>query len=358
MKGSRPWHDIHDEFKLNGIHFAFDELDEIGYSLIKEGEDFEKAIGDFLLDWISDSDTVSIKTSGSTGAPKSILLHKAHMVNSALATGTYFSLSPGDKALLCLPFSSIAGKMMLVRAMILGLSLDYVRPSSQPLLGIPKSYDFVAMVPLQVEKSLEQLTKIKTLIIGGAPVPLRLKKQMKEVSTQVFETYGMTETITHIAVMPLNGKNAEAFTILPDIKISKDERDCLVIEAPKITNSVVVTNDIVELISEKEFNWIGRYDSVINSGGIKLYPEQIEKKLSESIRNRFFVYGIPDNQLGQKLVLLIEGKNLDEPDVKKKIKSLTTLSKYEVPKEVFGIAKFEETDSGKILRKETARKIM
>nr|WP_299345821.1 AMP-binding protein [Allomuricauda sp.] len=357
MRESPVWRNIHKEFRLNGVHYAFDELNEIGYSLIKEGEEFEIAMGDFILDWISDAPTLAAQTSGSTGTPKTILLQKSHMVNSALATGAYFSLSSGDSALLCLPSSGIAGKMMLVRAMVLGLNLDYEGPSSQPLSHQGKSYHFVAMVPLQLENSLNKLTNIKTLIVGGAPVSTSLKKQLHGLSTSVYETYGMTETITHIAVKQLNGKEEEVFTALPDVHISQDERNCLVIEASHISNSKIITNDIVELVRESQFKWLGRYDSIINSGGVKLFPEQIEQKISEIIEDRFFVYGIPDEQLGERLVLLIESENRDTSRLKEKIKNLTTLSKYEIPKEIFFMSNFEETQTGKILRSETIKKI-
>ncbi|MEX0361925.1 MAG: AMP-binding protein, partial [Allomuricauda sp.] len=333
MMRNPSWHKIHPRFKLNGIHYAFDELLEVGYSLIKEGAPFEKSIGDFLVEWAMEIATVVVQTSGSTGIPKDIGLKKEHMVNSALATGSYFNLLPGNTALLCLPCSSIAGKMMLVRAMVLGLELDYVEPSSTPLSGIGKTYDFSAMVPLQVEKSLVQLNQIKTLIIGGASVSFGLKEKLQTVSTMCYETYGMTETITHVAVNQLNasldcrpeqseGPIDKAFTILPGTAISKDPRGCLVINAPTISDEPVVTNDLVELINETQFLWLGRYDSIINSGGVKLIPEQIEKKLASLIPSRFFVAGIPDKTLGQKLVLVIEGEETDSTELLQQVKLL------------------------------------
>ncbi|WP_431123763.1 AMP-binding protein [Flagellimonas flava] len=373
MMRNPSWHKIHPSFKLNGIHYACNELPEVGYSLIKEGVPFEKSIGDFLVEWGMETATVVVQTSGSTGTPKDIALKKEHMVNSALATGSYFNLEPGNSALLCLPCSSIAGKMMLVRAMVLGLELDYVEPSSMPLSGIRKTYDFSAMVPLQVGKSLVQLNQIKSLIIGGASVSFGLKEKLQTVSTTCYETYGMTETISHVAVKAIQNSKFKIensgnpiveqsnnrtiqqsnFSALPNITFSQDSRSCLVIEAPKISDELVVTNDIVELISKTEFQWLGRYDSVINSGGVKLIPEQIEKKLASLIPSRFFVAGIPDKTLGQKLVLVIEGEEKDSSELLQQIKSLEDLDKYEVPKDILCLSKFIETTSGKVDRLKT-----
>ncbi len=297
------------------------------------------------------------------------------MVNSAMATGEFFGLKEGDKALLCLPADFIAGKMMLVRAIVLGLQLDSVNPTSQPMTGNSKTYDFVAMVPLQLENSLTALHQIKTLIIGGAAMSRKLKVQVQEQVqaqkkiTAIFETYGMTETITHVAVAPFALKGgtitsaaerppeteragSRSFVALPHVHFSTDDRGCLIINAPMVSDEPVVTNDLVKLISDIEFEWLGRYDNIINSGGIKLVPEQIEAKLIPIIGNRFFVAGIRDDKLGQKLVLLVEG-NVDTEILLEKMKSLKTLQKLEVPKEIFQVPKFEETGNGKMLRKET-----
>lgn len=348
----RSWRNIHPAFKLNGVHYDLKELQEVGYSFIKEGDANENAIGDFILDWTLDSPTWLVYTSGSTGEPKSILLKKEHAVNSAAATGQYFGLNPGSNALLCLPLTGIAGKMMLVRAMVLGLELDTISPSSAPLAGNQRRYDFVAMVPLQVERSIGQLSQIKTLIIGGVPVSQSLKEKLKEVPTEAFETYGMTETITHVAVKPIQNLKSN-FTALPNITFTQDKRGCLVIDAPKISDTLVITNDLVELISELEFKWLGRYDSIINSGGVKLIPEQIEQKLAPLISSRFFVTGIPDEALGQKLVLVVEGVLAGKDELHKNIKTSKTLGKYEIPKEIWVVPQFIETSTGKVQKSMT-----
>jgi len=315
-------------------------------------------INAFLLDWFDKNEVVDVQTSGSTGTPKVIQLQKKHMVNSAKATGEYFNLSEKTSALLCMSPNYIAGKMMLVRALTLGWHLDFVDAVSNPLKNIGKEYDFLAMVPLQLQNSLSEIYKIKKIIVGGGVISNELSKSIQDISTEVFATYGMTETITHIAIKKLNQYNAgliekSYYQILPNISISKDSRDCLVINAPKIAAETIVTNDIIKLISKTEFEWLGRFDTVINSGGIKLIPEQIERKIAATISNRFFVAGVPDDVLGQKLVLLIEGERNE--DILKNLKMLKSLSKYEISKKIYFIKKFIETRTKKINRKETLR---
>ena len=344
---SPTYENVHNLFKLNGFHLDREDLCRVAYSFIKEGEDFEKPVGDFLLDWFDSKPYIEMYTSGSTGIPKTITVSKQAMVESALASGDFFELNPGNKALQCLPVKYVAGKMMLVRAMILGLDLDYVAPSSHPLHNNEVDYDFVAMVPLQAQNSIAELQKVKKMIVGGASVNKNLEKQLLKLPTEVYETYGMTETITHIAARKLGEK---AFTVLPNVTISYDDRNCLVIHAPRISEEVITTNDIVELLNENQFVFIGRMDNVINSGGIKLIPEQIEEKLSGKITERFFIASKPDNELGEKVVLVIEGEKHEFDTT-----LYEELDKYEKPKEIIFIPKFKETPNGKIIRKETLK---
>lgn len=354
---------VHPRFKFEGIHYTFDHLFEVAYSLIKEGEPYEIGLGDFLMDWISPEDTIRVRTSGSTGAPKDMVLQKQAMVNSALATGSYFGIMEGDSALLCLPGNYIAGKMMFIRAIVLGLELDHVAPTSSPLDYRDKQYDFCAMVPLQLEKSLHKLGGMKTLLVGGAPLSDELRSKAQETKTRIFETYGMTETCTHVAARPINNlseayKKAHVpFKTLPNITVTKDDRGCLIITAPDLLTPPVITNDVVDIVSETEFYWLGRFDNVINSGGIKLVPEQIEHKIANSIESRFFIAGIPDKKLGQKLVLILEGENKQE-DLINKLKAINALEKFEIPKEIISIPKFKETAGGKILRTSTLEGII
>ncbi|RYJ42414.1 AMP-binding protein [Flavobacterium beibuense] len=343
------YHFVHSGFKLNGFHLNEDDLCRTAYIYIKEGEPHEKAVGEFLLDWFDHRDFIEMQTSGTTGLPKMIRVEKQAMVNSALATGEFFDLDEGIKVLHCLPTQFVAGKMMLVRAFILGWDMDMIAPVSHPLERLDTVYDFSAMVPLQAQNSLMQLKQVKKLILGGAKVSQALSNQLKGMPTKIYETYGMTETITHIAAKPIGD---EAFTVLPNVEISQDERHCLVIDPYIICDEPVVTNDVVEIVSDTQFIWLGRYDNVINSGGVKLYPEQIEEKLSEYINRRYFVKGMPDETLGEKLVLVIEGEPYAlEDDVFKR------LGKFEKPKEILFVPKFAETVSGKVIRDKSLQEV-
>ncbi len=345
-------------FKINNQLFDNETIHSLIQELLSNDKEYLNDIGKFLREWFSDKNYIIVQTSGSTGKPKPIKLYKEQMQNSALATGTYFNLKKDTKALLCLSTNYIAGKMMLVRAIVLGWDIYLAPTTSNPLENFNDTFDFCAMVPLQVESSLSNLSAVKKLIIGGGVVSPQLYKKIQFVNTDCFATYGMTETITHIAVKKLNNffnnelkEGTPNFKTLPDVTISKDNRNCLVINAPKLSDSLVVTNDIVKIISEFEFEWLGRLDNVINSGGVKLFPEQIEKKLSKVISQRFFVTGIEDEKLGEKLVLLLESSQnilFNKNDFKS-----CGLNKFEYPKEVYCINKFLETETGKILRKDT-----
>ncbi|RZK10904.1 MAG: long-chain fatty acid--CoA ligase [Flavobacterium sp.] len=340
------YRDVHNKFKLNGFHLDRDDLCRVAYSFIKEGEPFEKPVGDFLLDWFDDKDYIEMQTSGSTGVPKLIRVKKQAMVNSSLATGDFFDINPGDKVLNCLPVKYVAGKLMFVRSFILGLDMEFVAPSSKPLKNNDVVYDFSAMVPLQAQNSLNELHMIKKLIVGGAKINTSLEQQLLKLPTKSFETYGMTETVSHIAAKNVGEKS---FTVLPNVTVDKDERGCLVIHAPNISESPIVTNDLVDLISDTEFIFLGRLDNVINSGGIKFSPEMIEEKLTKKISDRrFFIAGVPDADLGEKLILVIEGEQYDLPE-----KLFDKLDKYEKPKEVVFIPQFKETGNGKIIRKDS-----
>lgn len=336
---------VHNYFKLNGYHLNANDLCRVAYSYVKEGDAYERSIGEFFLDWFDKKDYIEMTTSGTTGLPKLVRLEKQAMIHSALATGDFFDLKPGDKALLCLPTQFIAGKMMLVRSLILGLELDVVSPSLHPLELNTTTYDFVAMVPLQVQNSINALKNVRKLIIGGAKMDSSLEEKLLPLKTKIYETYGMTETITHIAAKRLGDS---VFSILPNVKISQDDRGCLVINVSTISDEPIVTNDLVELLNENQFIFLGRIDNVINSGGVKLIPEQIEAKLTGKINSRFFVTGLPDTTLGEKLVLVIEGEKQEFPT-----DFFDVLGKYEKPKEIVFVTKFKENENGKLLRKPT-----
>jgi O-succinylbenzoic acid--CoA ligase len=349
---------FHKDFQLNEVSFS--SVEEI----LDYTANFSDEIYQFLETWFSKDPFIIVKTSGSTGVPKDIKLLKSQMINSAFATGAFLNLKENTTALLCLPTIYIAGKMMLVRALTLGWHLDVINSNSNPLKGISKKYDFSAMVPLQLENSINSLDQIKKIIVGGGVVSRQLQDKIQNTTCAIFATYGMTETITHIAIKKLNNFSAtntsvqekSYYKVLPNVTIYKGVRGCLVIKAPKVSNEVVFTNDIVNLISDNQFEWLGRFDNVINSGGVKLHPEEIEDKLAKIINNRFFVAGITDNKLGEKLVLVIEQEVASKEfcrSLKLEIKELKSLTKFEIPKEIYSVDKFIETETKKIQRKRT-----
>lgn len=340
------YRDIHPKFKLNGCTLTKDDLYIVAYSYIKEGDESEKPVGQFLLDWFDEKDFIEMHTSGSTGIPKSIRVQKQSMVNSAIASGVFFDLQPGSRILNCLPMKYVSGKMMFVRSFVLGLEMDFVPASLHPLQKLEECYDFSAMVPLQAQNSLQDLHLIKKLIVGGAKINAKLEKQLLRLKkTECYETFGMTETVSHIAAKKVG---EIAFRLMPNVSIRTDDRNCLIIDAPLLLDEPIITNDLVEIINGNEFKFLGRIDNVINSGGVKINPEQVEEKLVHKINSRFMISGKPDVNLGEKVVLIIES---DTYDVDNTI--FEGLDKYEKPKEIYFLKQFKDSNNGKLLRKET-----
>ena len=336
--------------KLNGIQ----------YKSLKTLEDsVDSGIISFLQEWYDSKDYVIGHTSGSTGKPKEIRLLKKDMLASARLTNEYFRIDSHSHLLLCLSPVYIAGKMMLVRAMLAGANLITIKPSSSPLSEVEEEIDFAAMVPMQVEATLQtpetlaKFARIKQVIIGGAAVSSSLEKRLQEIQTACFGTYGMTETVSHIALRRINGWNHSSnYFALGKVSFSTDERECLVIHAPHLQQQTFVTNDIVRLVDSTRFEWLGRYDNVINSGGVKLFPEAIESRIAPLLSHRFFVMAEDDERLGQRVVLVIESTPWTEMEIQKLNMQLKScLSPYETPKKIYFQERFTETYSGKIVRK-------
>ena len=329
--------------------------------------DYEQKVFDFCEKWLSGQREFILKTSGSTGEPKPISLTRFQMEASAKLTGKTFDLQQGDKALVCLNVEYIAGIMMLVRGMVLGLELTIIEPNGNQLLNLEnQDFDFAAFVPLQLQKILENensikiLNKMKAVIVGGAAVNEVLEQNIQQLQVSVYSTYGMTETVSHIAIRRLNGKNkSNNFQVLEGVTIGIDERNCLNIMADASNNELVQTNDIVEIINDKEFKLIGRFDNIINSGGVKIQLEKVEKIVENHIQNsRFFAFGINDLALGQKLVLVIEADFFSEKNKVELLQKLKeNLSKYEIPKQIFTVEKFSETPTDKIDKKTTIKRL-
>lgn len=343
--------ELHPKFRLNGKGYTHKSLLDAAKTWTKGSDAAQNALGLFLMDWLSDSKTLLLQTSGSTGTPKTLEITKAAMRASAERTGAFFKLSPGNTALLCLPVAFIAGKMMLVRALILGLDLAIIATKTKlDLQG--KTYDFAALIPLQAAENLHQLTQIKTVLIGGAPISETLRKKIAEIHPNCVETYGMTETLTHVATRPV-AYPAPPFTAMPDVGISLDSEHCLILNVPYVSKIPIQTNDIVERVNEKSFHLLGRRDFVINSGGKKIFPEQLEKKLRPHLNIPFFITGIPDAQLGEKLILILEGTAKDSAQALKIATTVLGNDKHHVPKAVLHLSAFVFTPSGKLDRKGT-----
>ena len=315
---------------------------------IKETTDWKKEVYRFILNFLDTSDFIVQETSGSTGKPKKLQIKKQWMIESAEMTARYFGLKKNDVAVLCLPVKYIAGKMMVVRAMVSEMNLFLTEPNSVPdFSGIPP-VDFCAMVPLQAAKLLDKniWPYIHTLILGGAETSPELEARLKHTNTKVFETYGMAETSSHIALRELN--KDKVFTALPGIELLSDKRGCLVIKAPFLPEKIT-TNDCVKL-EGNQFTWQGRADFTINSGGIKIQPETLEKQIQEILNIPCAVTGKKDSALGNKVVLVIEsGKEIDRDEIL--IKLSEQIPKKQLPKEIVFLKKLpRKTSSYKLDR--------
>jgi o-succinylbenzoate---CoA ligase len=353
-------HESYHSLLLNGRVYQKDSLQSFCEQKLANNHlaEWEQKLYRFILSWISADPILEVKTSGSTGTPKWIRIEKDRMIKSALMTGEFFNLKKTDNALLCLPVDFIAGKMMVVRSFVFGLNLISVEPSGNPLDGFSEEIVFAAMTPHHAgnifakENGPEKLNKIRKLIIGGSDIQPYLLNKIRLLKNETWQTYGMTETITHVAVRKLNPPmETEFFQAMPGVTFETDERNCLVIHAPYLNESKIITNDIVKLKNKSEFKFIGRFDNIINSGGIKLSPEEIEAKLNPFIRQRFIIAGLPDKKLGQKLVLIIEGQESENIDLKN-LAEQSDLTRYEIPRQVIFSTPFPLTENGKIMRKE------
>ena len=331
------------------------------------------SVEEFLEAWNNASETVLVHTSGSTGDPKPMLVEKRRMLASARRTNDFLGLKEGDTALLCMSLDYIAGKMMVVRAIERGLRLISVEPSGhplavkncyewdfhlfRPLLTSPnlgeEMVDFAAMVPMQVYNSLqvkeerERLMQIRHLIIGGGAIDDGLAAELKSFPNAVWSTYGMTETLSHIALRRLNGPDAsEWYTPFDSVKVSLNEEGCLVIDAPEVCAERLVTNDVAELAIDNTFRILGRKDNVICSGGIKIQAEEVERQLRPHLREPYMISKRQDEKFGEVVVLLTEGSVEEAREVCERI-----LPKYHQPRVYLHVDQIPLTETGKPARK-------
>ncbi len=332
-----------------------------------------RATLEFCRVWLSGAPSFTLHTSGSTGPPKPVVLSRAQMEASARATAAALDLRPGMRSLVCLPTRFVAGCMMLVRGLVVGMEMVLAEPAAYPLdtSARPCAIDFASFVPLQLQAILDGpesgracLDAMHTVLVGGAPLSAALQRALQEIAAPIFHTYGMTETATHVALRRLSGPNpAEAYAPLPGVETSVDGRGCLAVRGPMTNGVWVQTNDVVKRRADGSFVWRGRADNVINSGGVKVQVEPLEAALEPLLPallaeawagQRFFVAGLPDARLGQTVALLIEGPPLPEGLEANLLAELRrALGPFEAPRRVLSLPRFAETATGKIDRRAT-----
>lgn len=330
--------------------------------------EYERVAIQFCADWLDGIELFDQQSSGSTGIPKIIQLTRPQMEASASATARFFGIHEKIHLLCCLNPAYIAGKMMLVRALVWNTSVRVIAPSSNPLMeeDTEKLPNFIALAPIQIDAILknplsrEKLKCIKHIIVGGAPINEGIKNLLFSEKIKAFQTYGMTETVSHVALAPI--ENGElTYQLLPNVKAGQDERGAIWIQSPVTCQKIIQTNDLVKFLGEGKFYWLGRADFVINSGGIKIYPEILEQKIEPILSNYFglvsyFFFGLEDEKLGQKLILLIETSSQDSELIDRLLEDFKNLLQwYEVPKKILLITKFQRTPSGKTDRLQTIK---
>ena len=342
---------------------------------------------DFLSEWNNDSDRVLVHTSGSTGKPKPMMVEKKRMLNSARITCNFLGLKPSDSALLCMSLDYIAGKMVVVRSIERHLHLISVSPSGHPLKDVNLKevngeITFAAMVPMQVYNTLqvpeerERLCHIRHLIIGGGAIDAALEQELRSLpgNIAIWSTYGMTETLSHIALRRINGAEAsEWYQPFDSVKISQTDEGCLVIDAPLVCAETLVTNDIVEIepyiynkvenhnkVEKLRFRIKGRKDNVICCCGIKIQIEEVEEFLKPHLEKPFMLAKKKDEKFGEIAVLLSEDKEIKTveatvrrllSDEKSSGESEKTSDhknhKYWIPREFLHVEHLPLTETGK-----------
>lgn len=332
-------------------------------------------VNDFLQEWNSPSETLLVHTSGSTGKPKPMWVEKQRMLNSAHITCDFLGLRPGDSALLCMSLDYIAGKMMVVRSIERKLRLFSVKPSGHPLSDeslakmVEMDFDFVAMVPMQVYNTLqvpqerERLSRIKQLIIGGGAIDDALAEELRSLPGAVWSTYGMTETLSHIALRRLNGEEtSEWYQPFDSVGVRLNSDGCLVIDAPLVCSEPLVTNDIAEIKQQETsshssdassslktssphvlFRIKGRKDNVICSGGIKIQIEEVENLLRQHLDAPFLLAKKKDEKFGEIAVLVTESGDLEGVEAICR----QVLPKYWVPRQYLHFDQLPMTETGK-----------
>lgn len=339
----------------NGIICDADNVQQLLSNLPDNTPQIQRDLYNFLADWFNESPYITVHTSGSTGTPKEFTVRKEQMIQSAILTCSFLNLRKGDNALLCMPLQYIAGKMVVVRALVAGLTLILRTPSGHPLADVEVSLRFAAMIPLQVFNTIqvpeerERLCQTEIVIVGGGAINKELEDEIRQLPNEIYSTYGMTETLSHIALRKLNGPDASsAYTPFSSVKLCLSPEKTLVIQAPQVCDDTLVTNDLAEIHPDGTFTILGRKDNTINTGGIKVQIESIEETLRSIISVTFAITAIPHPGLGEAIVLLVE-KTTDTDSLPDRIASL--LPKYQQPKYIRQVDAIPLTGSGKTDRK-------
>ena len=309
---------------------------------------------------VKNNGALEVKTSGTTGTPKEIMIGPEDLVSSAHLTARTFDLHEGDRVLHCLPCNYIAGKMMLVRAMVLELDMHIIDPRGSVMhnLGTTDRFKFAAMIPLQLHRAIQEDPKrvedqFETILLGGGPVSMALIEDVRELNVKVYQGYGSTETVTHVAMRRSNGPTrSDRYHAIGDVTFERDDRGCLIVHAPHLSTQTHITNDLVDLIDERTFRWRGRSDNVILSGGKKIFPEQLEEKTSGLLPYPHFFLPVPDDRLGQAVALVIETERPGKEAVEEVMELLTkVLHPHELPRRISATRKLRRTRTGKIIRR-------
>lgn len=335
---------------IENIPYSNWEIEMVRMNIPADNRSFRQDLFSFLSEWFDSGKTILVHTSGSTGKPKELYVTKENMMESACLTCSFLGLQQEDTALLCMPLKYIAGKMVVVRALVAGMNLLPITPSGHPLKDIKEAPTFAAMIPMQVYNSLQVpeekavLQQIRHLIIGGGAIDKQLAQGLKDFPNAVWSTYGMTETLSHIALRRLNGPEASDWYIpFKGIRVCLSKEDTLIIHAPQICEEELVTNDIAEINDQKQFRILGRKDNTINSGGVKIQIEQVEAILKELLFQPFLITSAPDAKFGEIVVLLVEGQLPD--NIEKTCAE--ALPPYWQPKRFIPIFKLPLTETGK-----------
>ena len=356
---------------LNGREFAYAAIQEYPAQLMAPVNGYEAKVLNFVRQWLNGTQEFGLTTSGSTGTPTLIALRRRQLEASAQRTADFFGLGPGDRALVCLNCEYIGGMMMLVRGLERNLHLTIVEPHADPFAYVAEAaeFDFAAFVPLQLKAVLAaghapRLNRMKTILVGGAPADASLQHELQPLTAPVYLTYGMTETCSHVALRRLNGPDATTtFRVLTGIAAGQDERGCLTLRGDITDDQLIVTNDRVNLLDAHTFEWLGRADFVINSGGVKVPAEKVELVLDVALTEigesrRCFVAGQPDERLGQAVTAFIEGAPLAAArEQALQILLGQRLSRYEQPRQLHYVPAFQTTATGKLDRPATLRNL-